>query len=119
MTPAPEPAELPSYAGPAARRSFRRIKLALFLSSMAACLFVTLIGVVCTRILMLAMGITGAATNYSMLSGGGFLGGMSGALPQAPDPPGHPHATGHASTIPAYATPELYHWLLSHKKRDQ
>ncbi|KCZ48447.1 MULTISPECIES: hypothetical protein [unclassified Hyphomonas] len=80
MTPAPEPAELPSYAGPAARRSFRRIKLALFLSSMAACLFVTLIGVVCTRILMLAMGITGAATNYSMLSGGGFLGGMSGAF---------------------------------------
>ena len=40
MTPAPEPAELPSYAGPAARRSFRRIKLALFLSSMAACLFI-------------------------------------------------------------------------------
>jgi hypothetical protein len=80
MTPAPDPAELPSYAGPAARRSFRRIKLALFLSSLAACLFVTLIGVVCTRILMLAMGISGAATNYSMLSGGGFLGGMSGAF---------------------------------------
>ena len=30
MTPAPDPAELPSYSGPAARRSFRRIKLALF-----------------------------------------------------------------------------------------
>ena len=80
MTPAPEPAELPSYAGPAARRSFRRIKLALFLSSMAACLFVTIIGIVCTRILMLAMGISGAAINYGMLSGGGFLGGVSGAF---------------------------------------
>ena len=34
----------------------------------------------------------------------------------APDPPGYPHATGHASTIPAYATEELYHWLLSHSK---
>lgn len=80
MTPTPDPAELPSYAGPAARRSFRRIKLGLFLSSMAACLFVTLIGIVCTRILMLAMGISGAAMNYGMLSGGGFLGGVSGAF---------------------------------------
>jgi predicted peptidase len=34
----------------------------------------------------------------------------------APDPPGYPHATGHASTIPAYATEELYTWLLSHSK---
>lgn len=79
MTGAPDP-DLPSYAGPAARRSFRRIKLALFLSSMAACLFVTLIGIVCTRLMMLAMGITSAATNFSMLSGGGFFGGMSGAF---------------------------------------
>lgn len=35
----------------------------------------------------------------------------------APDPPGYPHATGHASTIPAYATTELYSWLLSHVKK--
>ena len=72
--------DLPSYAAPVARRSFRRIKLGLFLSSLAACLFVTLIGTVCTRILLLVMGITGAATNYSMFSGGGFFGGMSGAF---------------------------------------
>ena len=44
------------------------MKLALFLSSLAACLFVTIIGVVCTRILILARGVTGAATNYNMLS---------------------------------------------------
>ncbi|MEZ6002443.1 hypothetical protein [Hyphomonas sp.] len=73
-------AALPSYAGTAARRSFRRIKLGLFLSSMAACLFVTIIGVVCSRIMMLAMGITGAAANFDMLSSGGFLGGISGAF---------------------------------------
>lgn len=79
MTDAPGP-DLPSYAGPAARRSFRRIKLALFLSSMAACLLVTLIGVVCTRILMLAMGISGAAANYGLLSGSSLMGGVSGAF---------------------------------------
>ncbi len=72
--------DLPSYAAPAARRSFRRIKLGLFLSSLAACLFVAIIGTVCTRILMLVMGITGAAMNYGMLSGGGFIGGMSSAF---------------------------------------
>lgn len=71
---------LPSYAGPAQRRSFKRIKLGLFLSSLAACFLVTLIGVVCSRIMILAMGITGAATNYSLLSSGGFLGGVSGAF---------------------------------------
>nr|WP_321512087.1 hypothetical protein [uncultured Hyphomonas sp.] len=80
MTEAPAPVELPGYAGPATRRSFRRIKLGLFLSSLAACLFVTLIGVVCTRVMMLAMGITGTAASYSMLSGSGFVGGMSGAF---------------------------------------
>ena len=35
---------------------------------------------------------------------------------KAPVPPGYPHAAGHASTIPAYATEELYSWLLSHRK---
>jgi len=30
----------------------------------------------------------------------------------APAPPGWPSYQGHASTIPAYATPELYQWLL-------
>lgn len=69
-----------SYAAPAAQRQFKRIKLGLFLSSLAACLFVTIIGTVCTRILFLIMGITGAAMNYSMLGGGGFIGGMSGAF---------------------------------------
>ena len=34
----------------------------------------------------------------------------------APDPPGYPSSTGHAATIPAYATVELYAWLLSHVK---
>eukprot|EP00928_Gymnodinium_smaydae_P040420 TRINITY_DN27414_c0_g2_i1.p1 TRINITY_DN27414_c0_g2~~TRINITY_DN27414_c0_g2_i1.p1 ORF type:complete len:243 (+),score=30.19 TRINITY_DN27414_c0_g2_i1:57-785(+) len=34
---------------------------------------------------------------------------------EAPTPPGYPHAVGHASTIPAYATLELYDWLLSHQ----
>ena len=33
MTEAPAPVELPGYAGPATRRSFRRIKLGLFLSN--------------------------------------------------------------------------------------
>lgn len=79
MTPVPDP-PLPSYAGPAARRSFKRVKLALFLSSLAACLFVTIIGAVSTRILILAVGVTGAATNYNMLSDGSFLGGLSGAF---------------------------------------
>jgi hypothetical protein len=70
----------PSYAAPAALRQFKRIKLALFLSSLAACLFVTIIGIVCTRILLLVMGITSAAMNYGMLGGDGFIGGMSGAF---------------------------------------
>lgn len=38
--------------------------------------------------------------------------------PDAPTPPGWPRSIGHASTIPAYATPELYTWLLSHRKPD-
>jgi len=79
VTQVPDP-PLPSYAGATQRRSFKRIKLGLFLSSLAACLFVTLIGVVCTRVMMLAMGITGAAASYSMLNGSGFIGGMSGAF---------------------------------------
>ncbi|CAJ1430229.1 unnamed protein product [Effrenium voratum] len=33
----------------------------------------------------------------------------------APAPPGWPDYYGHASTIPAYATPELYEWLLQHQ----
>nr|WP_321359530.1 hypothetical protein [uncultured Hyphomonas sp.] len=71
---------LPSYAGPVTRRSFRRIKLALFLSSLAACLLVTIIGAICTRLLILAVGIAGNATNYHMMSDGGFTGGLSGAF---------------------------------------
>lgn len=31
---------------------------------------------------------------------------------EAPAPPGWPEYFGHASTIPAYGTPELYEWLL-------
>lgn len=34
---------------------------------------------------------------------------------EAPPPPGWPTYHGHASTIPAYATPELYEWLLAHR----
>ncbi|MBB39060.1 MULTISPECIES: hypothetical protein [Hyphomonas] len=79
MTPQPDP-QIPGYAAPAARQSFKRVKLALFLSSLAACLFVTIIGAVSTRILILAVGVTGAATNYNMLSDGSFLGGLSGAF---------------------------------------
>lgn len=33
---------------------------------------------------------------------------------QAPAPVGWPHYEGHASTIPAYRTLELYKWLLEH-----
>eukprot|EP00630_Chrysocystis_fragilis_P004626 CAMPEP_0197399742 /NCGR_PEP_ID=MMETSP1165-20131217/15696_1 /TAXON_ID=284809 /ORGANISM="Chrysocystis fragilis, Strain CCMP3189" /LENGTH=430 /DNA_ID=CAMNT_0042925767 /DNA_START=36 /DNA_END=1326 /DNA_ORIENTATION=+ len=33
--------------------------------------------------------------------------------PDAPTPPGWPSSVGHASTIPAYATPALYSWLLT------
>lgn len=32
---------------------------------------------------------------------------------EAPSPLGWPHSIGHAATIPAYATPELYDWLLN------
>ena len=36
----------------------------------------------------------------------------------APAPVGWPDYDGHASTIPAYATPALYHWLLEHVRPD-
>eukprot|EP00930_Biecheleria_cincta_P090127 TRINITY_DN79472_c0_g1_i1.p1 TRINITY_DN79472_c0_g1~~TRINITY_DN79472_c0_g1_i1.p1 ORF type:complete len:245 (+),score=25.09 TRINITY_DN79472_c0_g1_i1:40-774(+) len=36
---------------------------------------------------------------------------------KAPTPPGYPNAVGHASTIPAYATLDMYDWLLSHSLR--
>ena len=67
---------LPAYAGPVQRRSFRRIKLGLFLSSMAACLGVTLLGLLCTSAMTLSLGLTGAAMNYGLLGSGGFVGGM-------------------------------------------
>ena len=35
---------------------------------------------------------------------------------EAPTPPGWPSSVGHASTIPAYSDPELYSWLLRHRK---
>ena len=75
-----EDAELPSYVGPVARRRFRRIKLGLFLSAMAACLGVTLLGIICTRILALALGISGAAMNYTLLGSNTFMSGMHGAF---------------------------------------
>merc|ERR1712151_1207105 len=34
---------------------------------------------------------------------------------EAPTPPGHPGAVGHAATIPAYSTVELYDWLLTYR----
>tara|TARA_B110001450_G_C17539366_1_gene447984 strand:- start:93 stop:689 length:597 start_codon:yes stop_codon:yes gene_type:complete len=34
----------------------------------------------------------------------------------APAPVGWPDYDGHASTIPAYATPALYHWLLEQRR---
>lgn len=33
---------------------------------------------------------------------------------EAPTPPGWPESVGHAATIPAYATRDLYSWLLAH-----
>lgn len=36
--------------------------------------------------------------------------------PEAPTPPGWPYSVGHASTIPAYATAELYAWLLARSR---
>ena len=35
--------------------------------------------------------------------------------PEAPTPPGWPTSVGHASTIPTYANPDLYAWLLRHR----
>ena len=67
---------LPAYAGSVQRRRFRRIKLGLFLSSMAACLAVTLLGVMCTAMMTLSLGLTGAAMNYRLLSSNTFLGGI-------------------------------------------
>ena len=67
---------LPSYAGPVQRRRFKRIKLALFLSSMAACLGVTLLGVICTSLFNTALGITGSGSQYGMLGQETFLSGV-------------------------------------------
>ena len=57
----------------------------------------------------------GTAAALKALSGGDDLVRFT-RYETAPDPPGYPHATGHASTIPAYATEALYPWLLSHSK---
>ena len=71
-----ETADLPGYAGPVARRRFRRIKLGLLLSSMAACFCVTLLGVVCTLLLSRALGVADASQNYGLLGEKTFLGGV-------------------------------------------
>ena len=76
----PEEPALPSYAGPVQRRKFKRIRLGLLMSSMAACLGVTLLGVTFGQVAMLAMGITGAAMNYGLLSSNGFFSGVYGAF---------------------------------------
>jgi len=67
---------LPSYAGPVQRRRFRRIKLGLFLASMAACLGVTLLGVFCLAMMRLSMGVIAADYNFELLSGNTFMGGL-------------------------------------------
>ena len=82
-SPSPKETPLPAYVGPVARRRFKRIKLGLLLSSMAACLGVTFLGVICTRMLALALGITDAAMNYTLLSGNTFLSGVHGAFQMA------------------------------------
>lgn len=67
---------LPAYAGPVERRRFRRIKLGLFLSSMAACLSVTLLGLVCSSVLTLANGLTGGAPNFDTFGSNNFMSGV-------------------------------------------
>ncbi|MEZ5997651.1 MAG: hypothetical protein R3B98_03035 [Hyphomonas sp.] len=71
-----QPDTTPSYAGPVERRRFRRIKLGLFLSSLAACFGVTLFGLLCGGAMQLVAGITGSASNYALYGGRGFASGM-------------------------------------------
>ncbi|WP_371309235.1 hypothetical protein [Hyphomonas sp.] len=67
---------LPSYAGPAGRRRFKRIKLGLFLSSLAACFGVTLLGLLAGGALQMMVGILGSGSGYTLLSGRGFMSGL-------------------------------------------
>ena len=75
--PAEDDAALPDYAGPVQRRRFRRIKLGLLLSSMAACLGVTLLGFICTAMLSNILGLSGASMNYELIGSNSLMGGVS------------------------------------------
>ncbi|MDX1291367.1 MAG: hypothetical protein R3265_01045 [Hyphomonas sp.] len=70
MSPAPDP---PDYAVRTTRRKFRRIKLGLFLSSFAACLGVTLIGLAAAFALSL---FDALLTNGAFNARTGFLQGV-------------------------------------------
>ncbi|KCZ88364.1 putative lipoprotein [Hyphomonas johnsonii MHS-2] len=70
-----------AYAGPVAHRRIKRIKLALFLSAMAACLSVSLIGGIAYAILNLF----GNATGFGMFdpSRASLMGGVSAGFQMA------------------------------------
>ncbi|MCA8900806.1 MAG: hypothetical protein KDA53_06100 [Hyphomonas sp.] len=66
----------PSYAGAIERRRrFKRIKLGLFLSSLAACLGVTLLGLLSSGLVSLAFGLTGRSS-YVYFNEHSFVNGM-------------------------------------------
>lgn len=70
-------APLPAYAMSPRPKRVKRIKLALFLSSLAACLGVTLIGAIGLGLVSMVSGLTGV--NFSVGTQG-FVGGMIGGL---------------------------------------
>lgn len=67
---------LPDYAGPVAQRRFKRIKLALFLSSMAACLGVTLLGLIGSSMVATMGDILGSAMSFDTIGSPTFAGGV-------------------------------------------
>lgn len=69
---------LPSYASAPRPKRVKRIRLALLVSSFAACLSVTLMGFVFSGFLQLAIGLTGL--NPLGVGSPGFLGGAHMAL---------------------------------------
>ncbi len=71
----PDGTALPDYVGQVASRRFKRIKLGLFLSSLAACLGVTLLGAIGSGFVALATGIAGIST-YSLDGQQSFAGGL-------------------------------------------
>jgi MFS family permease len=79
-TAAESDSELPAYATPPRPKRVKRIRLALLVSSLAACLSVTLIGQVLSGMAQMVSGISG----LSFMDGEyGFLNGMMMALMMA------------------------------------